>query len=80
MSNINPVVHHIESKDILFIFEQSFKKWTYIFDDQTVQLDSIDQIGIGTNTGYGITTVVNIDARSGDVTSKYWNEPDSNIS
>jgi hypothetical protein len=61
-------------------FEESFKKWTYSFDDQTVQLDSIDQIGIGTNTGYGITTVVNIDARSGDVTSKYWNEPDSNIS
>ena len=60
-------------------FQKSFRKWTYTFDRQTIELGSVDKIGIGTNTSYGTTTVINIDVKSGDITSKYWNEPNKSI-
>ena len=53
-------------------FQKSFRKWTYTFDRQTIELSSVNKIGIGTNTSYGTTTVTNIDVKSGDINSKYW--------
>jgi hypothetical protein len=59
-------------------FDENFRKWSYSFDNQTVQLDSLEKIGIGTNNAYGITTVVNIDTRTKNVTNTYWNEQNTN--
>ena len=58
-------------------FEKTYYEWTYTFDKLSAPLSVLDQIGLATNNSYGITTVLNIDIKSGDITSKYWNEPNS---
>ena len=37
------------------------KKWTYVLDSQTLEVSSIESIGVGTAGRYGGTCVVTID-------------------
>ena len=43
-----------------FDFQEPFHKWSYVFDDITFSLASIEEIGIGTCDSTGNVTVANI--------------------
>ncbi len=43
-----------------FDFQEPFHKWSYVFDDITFSLTSIEEIGIGTCDSIGNVTVANI--------------------
>lgn len=57
-----------------FDFQIPDQMWTYTFDSETLPLRAVEKIGVATNNAYGVTTVANLDAQTGRVTSRFWNE------
>lgn len=51
--------------------------WAYVFDDDSIQIDLVSQVGIGTNDKYGNTVVVT--SKENDLSeyvTTYWNKSD----
>ncbi len=49
------------------------RRWSYTFDEMSVPLEAVSQIGIAANDAYGNTTVVQHDPRSGATAHRYLN-------
>lgn len=47
-----------------FDFQRPFYKWSYVFDNQTIPLNSIDTIGVGACDSTGNVTVININPKT----------------
>jgi len=54
-------------------FQVPFHDWTYVFDMETFNIDSIDKIGIASNNSYGVTSVCVIDPNDGNINKTYYN-------
>jgi len=63
--------YHHDNLDI----DEPFKRWRYVFDEETFPLRALDTIGIAANNAFGIGTVVTMDPGTGTVSTKHWNEP-----
>jgi hypothetical protein len=46
-------------------FQQSFQRWSYVFDGQTILMDDVSKIGLAANDSVGQTTVAIIDVEGG---------------
>ena len=44
-----------------------FHEWSFTFDQDTFPWNAVQKIGVAANNGYGATTVVRIDASTGDI-------------
>ena len=56
-----------------FDIEAPFHRWQYVFDSETVDLRSLEAVGVAANNAYGATTVSNLDPASGKVSKTFWN-------
>jgi len=54
-------------------FQIPNKKWTYIFDRDTINLNAVEKIGVAANNSYGVTSVAVIDVNSGKISKNYLN-------
>ena len=54
-------------------FQKPFRERTYTFDLETLPINAIECIGVATNNSYGITSVSNLDIKSGKVSNFYYN-------
>ena len=59
-----------------FDFQVPNHHWTYVFDTETFPLRALQTIGIAANNAYGVTSVATLDALTGRITRRYWNEED----
>jgi hypothetical protein len=57
-----------------FTIEVPFRKWTYVFDEQTFPIRAVDAIGVAANNAAGVTTVSLLNPATGFVARRYWNE------
>lgn len=55
-------------------FQVPFKEWTYTFDEETMPLKAVEEIGIATNNSYGITSVSKMKISDHSINSYYYNE------
>ena len=55
-------------------FQTPFKEWTYTFDEETMPLRAVEEIGVATNNSYGITSVANMKIPDHSVNNYYYNE------
>jgi hypothetical protein len=63
-----------------FDIDVPFHHWQYVFDDETVPLNSLSAIGVAANNAFGVTTVSVMDPATGKVSIRYWNVEDYNCS
>jgi len=56
-----------------FDFQEPFHEWSYVFDKETLEIDTIDKIGVATNNEVGITSIVTFDPHSKETQTKYLN-------
>jgi hypothetical protein len=56
-------------------FDEPFRRWRYVFDDETFPLGALERIGVAANNSVGVTTVKLLDPATGDTTARYWNLP-----
>ena len=63
--------YHHDNLDI----HEPFRRWQYVFDEETFPLAALETIGVAANNSFGISTVATADPRTGSVSTKYWNEP-----
>jgi len=63
-----------------FDFEVPFRRWRYVFDEETFPLTALETVGVAANNAYGITTVSLLDATSDKVSTKHWNLPEDDKS
>jgi hypothetical protein len=57
-----------------FDIDRPFNEWRYIFDETTIPFDAVETVGVAANNAFGITTVVRIDAHSGDIVRNTTND------
>jgi hypothetical protein len=62
--------YHHDNLDI----HQPFRSWQYVFDGDTFPLAALDKVGVAASNAYGLTTVAVLDAASGRVSRRTWNE------
>ncbi len=55
-------------------FQVPFKEWTYTFDEETMPLKAVEEIGIATNNSYGITSVSKMKISDHSTNNYYYNE------
>jgi len=60
-------------------FDEPFRRWRYVFDDETFPLDALESIGVAANNSIGVTTVRTLHPSSGRVTSTFWNLPGTDV-
>jgi hypothetical protein len=53
-----------------FDTQEPFRRWTYIFDEQTISLNSISSIGIGSAYANGSVSTVVLDIQTGQLIQK----------
>ena len=68
--------YHYDNFDI----NTPFHKWQYVFDEETYPLNALSAIGVAANNAFGTATVTVMDPVTGNVSKKYWNKSDHNIS
>jgi hypothetical protein len=56
-----------------FDIQKPHYEWSYTFDEQTLNLNAIESIGIAANNSIGVTTVIRWDSDSNSILSKEWN-------
>ena len=54
-------------------FQIPKRKWTYTFDEETLQLNEVEKIGVAANNSYGITSISIFDVMKGKVSHKFLN-------
>lgn len=67
----NAGTYHHDNFDI----DEPFRKWRYVFDEETFPIAALDSIGAAANNSFGDTTVVLINPRTGEISRRYWNAP-----
>jgi len=55
-------------------FQVPNHEWSYIFDENTFQINKIEKIGVAANNSYGITSVSTIDLSTGKIKNVYYND------
>jgi hypothetical protein len=63
--------YHYDNFDI----ETPFQRWQYVFDEDTFPLHALSCVGVAANNAFGTATVCLLDAATGKVSRKVWNEP-----
>jgi hypothetical protein len=61
--------YHFDNFDI----DAPFRKWQYVFDDETFPLVALNAIGVAANNAFGTTTVVVMEPATGKISRKHWN-------
>jgi hypothetical protein len=56
-----------------FDIDQPFRRWRYVFDEETFPLNALSAVGVAANDAAGTTSVVVLDIPSGRVTERLWN-------
>ncbi len=59
--------------------DEPFRRWRYVFDDETFPLEALECIGVATNNSVGVTTVRTLDVTTGRVATKHWNPPSADL-
>jgi hypothetical protein len=67
--------YHTDNFDI----DIPFRRWQYVFDDETFPLSAVQAIGVAANNAFGITTVSLIDPATSRMSKAYWNLPSSRL-
>ena len=56
-----------------FDISAAFHEWQYVFDEETFPLRALAAIGVAANNSTGVTTVSNLDPRTGRTSKTHWN-------
>lgn len=58
-----------------FDIDVPFHSWQYVFDQETFSLAALSKVGVAANNAYGVTTVVCIDIKTREISTRHWNVP-----
>jgi hypothetical protein len=67
--------YHFDNFDI----DTPFHQWTYVFDEETYPLSSMEAIGVAGNNAIGVTTVAVMDPATGKTSKQHWNLPQADV-
>ena len=56
-----------------FDISTPFHEWQYVFDEETFPLGALSAVGVAANNALGLTTVSNLDPRTGRASTTHWN-------
>ena len=56
-----------------FDIQKPHYEWSYTFDEQTLNINAIESVGIAANNSVGVTTVMRWDSASNSIISREWN-------
>ena len=56
-----------------FDIQEPHYEWSYTFDEQTLNINAIESVGIAANNSVGVTTVMRWDSASNSIISREWN-------
>ena len=56
-----------------FDIQKPHYEWSYTFDEQTLNINAIESVGIAPNNSVGVTTVMRWDSASNSITRREWN-------